>query len=158
MISQQKALDLSFNLAPWEWLWHYHEAAMSSCPKRSQKPSAPTYARRRGALLTMPGPFKGAKSGRDIIRRLPRPFATKIIFCWIFGGFLTSCLLWDTIFELQSFSRCQIKAEIKGFFAEVSFVLDTFFQISLLQPVHIPSTLNIELIPWHTKLIVWSVK
>ena len=43
-ISQQKALDLIFNLAPWKWAWHYHEAATPSCPKRSQKPSAPTYA------------------------------------------------------------------------------------------------------------------
>ena len=43
-IPQQKALDLSFNLAPWKWAWHYHEAATPSCPKRSQKPSAPTYA------------------------------------------------------------------------------------------------------------------
>ena len=43
-IPQQKALDLSFNLAPWKWVWHYHEAATPSWTKRSQKPSAPTYA------------------------------------------------------------------------------------------------------------------
>ena len=43
-VPQQKALDLSFNLAPWKWAWHYHEAATPSCPKRSQKPFAPTYA------------------------------------------------------------------------------------------------------------------
>ena len=41
---QQKALDLSFNLAPWKWVWHYQEAVTPSCTKRSQKPSAPTYA------------------------------------------------------------------------------------------------------------------
>jgi len=29
-IPQQKALDLSFNLAPWKWAWHYHEAATPS--------------------------------------------------------------------------------------------------------------------------------
>ena len=42
-IPQQKALDLSFNLAPWKWAWHYQEAVTPSCPKRSQKPSVPTY-------------------------------------------------------------------------------------------------------------------
>ena len=29
-IHQQKALDLSFNLTPWKWAWHYHEAATPS--------------------------------------------------------------------------------------------------------------------------------
>ena len=29
-IPQQKALDLSFNLAPWKWAWHYQEAATPS--------------------------------------------------------------------------------------------------------------------------------
>ena len=30
MRPQQIALDLSFNLAPWKWAWHYHEAATPS--------------------------------------------------------------------------------------------------------------------------------
>ena len=29
-IPQQKVLDLSFNLAPRKWEWHYHEAATPS--------------------------------------------------------------------------------------------------------------------------------
>ena len=29
-IPQQKVLDLSFNLAPWKWAWHYQEAATPS--------------------------------------------------------------------------------------------------------------------------------
>ena len=33
-IPQQKALDLSFNLAPWKWAWHYQEAAT---PSRREK-------------------------------------------------------------------------------------------------------------------------
>ena len=44
MILQKKALDVSFNLTPWKWAWHYHEAATPSRPKRSQKPSAHPYA------------------------------------------------------------------------------------------------------------------
>ena len=33
-IHQQKALDLSFNLAPYKWAWHYQEGAT---PARSEK-------------------------------------------------------------------------------------------------------------------------
>ena len=33
-IPQQKALDFSFNLAPWKWAWHYQEAAT---PSRREK-------------------------------------------------------------------------------------------------------------------------
>ena len=33
-IPQQKALDLSFNLAPWKWAWHYQEAVT---PSRREK-------------------------------------------------------------------------------------------------------------------------
>ena len=29
-IHQQKALDLSFNLKPWKWAWHYQEGATPS--------------------------------------------------------------------------------------------------------------------------------
>ena len=32
-IPQQKALDLSFNLTPWKWAWHYRMGAMPSFPK-----------------------------------------------------------------------------------------------------------------------------
>ncbi len=41
---QHKALDFSFILAPWKWAWRYQEGATPSCPTRSQKPFAPTYA------------------------------------------------------------------------------------------------------------------
>ena len=33
-IHQQKALDLSFQLAPWKWAWHYQEGAMFSCREK----------------------------------------------------------------------------------------------------------------------------
>ena len=59
-IHQQKALDLSFNLAPWKWAWHYQEGVMPSCPKITFfTPRAPMLfaARGRGVLLIMPRPF-----------------------------------------------------------------------------------------------------
>jgi hypothetical protein len=64
-IPQQKALDLSFNFAPWKWAWQYHEASTPSCPKRSQKPSAPTYAFHSKEVWRPPDDatptFRGAK-------------------------------------------------------------------------------------------------
>ena len=33
-IHQQKALDLSFNLTPQKWAWHYQEAATPSCREK----------------------------------------------------------------------------------------------------------------------------
>ena len=33
-LHQQKALDISFNLAPWKWAWHYQEGAT---PPRREK-------------------------------------------------------------------------------------------------------------------------
>ena len=57
---QQKALDLSFNLAPLKWAWHYKEGATSS--RREKYRCAwgkKSYfgAGGRGALLIMPRPF-----------------------------------------------------------------------------------------------------
>ena len=34
MIHQQKALNFSFNLAPWKWTWHYQEAVTPSRRKK----------------------------------------------------------------------------------------------------------------------------
>ena len=68
-IPQQKSLDLSFNLEPWKWAWHYNGAAKPSCPKRSQKPSMPTMlftARSCGALLIMPRPLLGCQITAEI--------------------------------------------------------------------------------------------
>ena len=58
-IPQQKALDLSFNLAPWKWAWHYHEGATPSCPKIT--------------LFTQNAPLLFAASRRDTLLILPPP-------------------------------------------------------------------------------------
>ena len=71
-IHQQKALDLSFNLTPYKWAWHYHEAATPSFPKIT--------------FFTLRAPMLFVARGRDTLLIMPRPI-----------------------------SRCQIKAEIKGF-------------------------------------------
>ena len=68
-IHQQKVLDLSFNLAPWKWAWHYHEAVTPSCPKITFfTPRGPMLfaARGRGALLIMPRPLLGCQIKAEI--------------------------------------------------------------------------------------------
>ena len=60
-IPQQKALDLSFNLAPWKWAWHYHEAV--------------TPSRRRTTFFTLRGPMLFAARGRDALLMMPRPLS-----------------------------------------------------------------------------------
>ena len=68
-IPQQKALDLSFNLAPWKWAWHYHGAATPSCPKKPFfTPRGPMLftARGRGGLLVKPCPLSGCQMKAEI--------------------------------------------------------------------------------------------
>ena len=68
-LHQQKVLDLSFNLAPWKWAWHCHEAATPSCPKITFFTSrAPMLfaARGRDALLIMPRPLSGCQIKAEI--------------------------------------------------------------------------------------------
>ena len=68
-IHQQKALYFSFNLAPWKWAWHHHEAATPSCPKITFfTPRAPMLfaAGGRGALLVMPRPFSECQIKAEI--------------------------------------------------------------------------------------------
>ena len=63
-IHQQKALYFSFNLAPWKWAWHYHEAATPSCPQITFfTPRSPMLfaAGGRGALLVVPRPVSGCQ-------------------------------------------------------------------------------------------------
>ena len=69
-LHQQKVLDLSFNLAPWKWAWHYHEASTPSCPKITFFTSrAPMLfaARGRGALLISPRPLSGCQIKAEIM-------------------------------------------------------------------------------------------
>ena len=68
-IPQQKALDLSFNLAPWKWAWHYHEAAT---PSRREKHRC-AWGKKRSfaashlhALLIMPHPLLGCQIKAEI--------------------------------------------------------------------------------------------
>ena len=66
---QQKALDLSFNLTPWKWAWHYHEAARPSRPQKPFfTPRAPMLfaARRCGGLLVEPRPLLGSQIKAEI--------------------------------------------------------------------------------------------
>ena len=68
-IHQQKALDLSFNLTPWKWACHYHEAARPSRPpKLFFTPRGPMLflVRGRGALLIMPHPLSGCQIKAEI--------------------------------------------------------------------------------------------
>ena len=68
-IPQQKALDLSFNLAPWKWAWHYHEAAT---PSRREKHRCAwgkkSYFRAGGSssLMIMPRPHSGCQIKAEI--------------------------------------------------------------------------------------------
>ena len=68
-IHQQKALYLSFHLAPRKWAWHHHEAATPSCPQITFfTPRAPMLfaAGGRGALLVMPRPLLGCQIKAEI--------------------------------------------------------------------------------------------
>ena len=68
-IHQKKALNLSFNMAPWKWAWHYQEGVTMTCRKRTFfTPRAPMLfaARGRGALLIMPRPLSGCQIKAEI--------------------------------------------------------------------------------------------
>ena len=68
-IHQQKALYFSFNLAPWKWACHYHEAATPSCPQITFfTPRGPMLfaARGCGTLLMMPHPLSRCQINAEI--------------------------------------------------------------------------------------------
>ena len=99
-ILQQKVLDLSFDLAPWKWMWHYHEAATPSCPRITFfTPRWPTLiaARGLGALLIKPRPLLGCQIKAEIKGFLLRyclflflyvPFCTECSICVIFPSYI----------------------------------------------------------------------
>ena len=68
-ISQQKALDLSFNLTPWKWAWHCQEGAT---PARREKHRCAWGKKRflraggRGSLMIMPRPLSGCQIKAEI--------------------------------------------------------------------------------------------
>ena len=68
-IHQQKALDLSSNLTPWKWVWHYQEGVTPSRRKKHRsawgKKSCST-ARGHGSLMIMPRPLLGCKIKAEI--------------------------------------------------------------------------------------------
>ena len=68
-VHQQKVLDLSFNLAPWKWVWHYQEGVRMTCCKRTFfTPRAPMLfaARGHGGLLVEPCPLSGSQIKAEI--------------------------------------------------------------------------------------------
>ena len=63
-IHQKKALNLSFNMAPWKWAWHYQEGVTMTCRKRTfftPRPPMLFAAKGRGALLISPRPLSGCQ-------------------------------------------------------------------------------------------------
>ena len=103
-IPQQKALDFSFNLAPWKWAWHYHEAV--------------TPSRRRTTFFTLRGTMLFAARGRSALLIKPRPFLGSQIKAEIKGFLLMYCLFlyylwffqniekgWRKIFEIRLFPQ-----------------------------------------------------
>ena len=68
-IHQQKALDLSFNLAPWKWAWHHQEGAT---PYRREKHRSAwgkkscSMARGRDSLMLMPRPLSRCQIKAEI--------------------------------------------------------------------------------------------
>ena len=68
-IHQQKALNFSFNLAPWKWAWHYQEGAT---PSRREKHRC-AWGKKRfwvagglGSLMIMPRPLLGCQIKAEI--------------------------------------------------------------------------------------------
>ena len=85
-IPQQKALDLSFNLTPWKWAWHYHEAAKPSRPQKPFFTPGPLIlfaARGRDALLILPCPLSGCKIKAEIKGFLLR-YCLFLYYQWFF--------------------------------------------------------------------------
>ena len=69
-IHQEKALDLSFNLAPEKWAWHYQEGVTMTCRKRTFfTPRRPmlSAARGRGALLIKSRPLLAQGLFADVL-------------------------------------------------------------------------------------------
>ena len=101
-IPQQKALDLSFNLAPWKWAWHYQEAVTPSCPKITFfTPRAPMLfaARGRGALLIMPRPLSERQIKAEIKGFLLR-YCLFLYYQWFFQNIENR---WRKFFEKDYF-------------------------------------------------------
>ena len=103
-IPQQKALDLSFNLAPWKWAWHYQEGVTMTCHKRTFfTPRAPMLfaASERGALLMMPCPLLACQIKAEITGFLLR-YCLFLYFLWFFQNIEKG---WRKFFEIRLFPR-----------------------------------------------------
>ena len=69
LIHQKKALDLSFNFAPWNWAWHYQKCATASHRKKHRFAwGKKSYSRtgERGSLMVMPYPLLGCQIKAEI--------------------------------------------------------------------------------------------
>ena len=91
MIPQLKALDLSFNLAPWKWAWHYQEAVTPSC--------------RRITFFTSRRPMLFAARGRDGLLVEPRPLSGSQIKAEIKGFLLMYCLFLYYLWFFQNIEK-----------------------------------------------------
>ena len=83
---QQKALDFSFNLAPWKWVWHYQEGVTMTCRTRTFfTPRAPMLfaAGGLGALLVMPRPLSGCQIKAEI-KGFPLMYRLFLYYYWFF--------------------------------------------------------------------------
>ena len=102
MILQQKALDFSFNLAPWKWAWHYQEGVTMTFCKRSFFTSrAPMLFAARGcdALLIMPCPLLGCQIKAEIKGFLLR-YRLFLCYTWFFQNIEKG---WRKFFEKDYF-------------------------------------------------------
>ena len=98
-LHQQKALDLSFNLTPWKWAWHYQEGVTMTCCKITFfTPRAPMLftVRGCGTVLIMPRPLSGCQIKAEI------------------KGFLLRCRLfqyWQWFFHNLEVSRILVLSD-----------------------------------------------
>ena len=114
---QQKALDLSFNLTPWKWAWHYQEGAT---PSRREK----------HILLN----FMGAEGFWLLV--FDEIFRTPFLSCSSFQG---------VKFKLRSRAFCWGIVCFSTSNGSFRILVWTFFHLPLLHPV--PWTLIITTFP-----------
>ena len=100
----QKALDFSFNLAPWKLEWHYQEGPTPSRRKKPFFTPRPTIffaPRGRDALLIMPRPLLGCQIKAEIKDFLLR-YCLFLYYSWFFQNIEKD---WRNIFEIRLFPR-----------------------------------------------------
>jgi hypothetical protein len=101
-------------------VWHYHGAATPSCPKRSQKPSGPTYAFHGKDAWRPPGNVTplNFQSAKSLVSELFSEVCLFLCYQWFFQNIEKD---WRKFFKIRLIPQFLKMTKIKNIFSPVFF-------------------------------------